>query len=245
MKNADDILEPLPADVAINEYLLIRNLSRDELSIIDHNPKIMQKLVDDDEKTLALYLNKVIQNDPLKVGVRENLTDAFVNFILTDMRFNRFPFLLNIQPDYSFEVFGTKVTAKPEFSVEKNKVVLCFDEDKHLHGIGSSTEYGESQMAAEMLACAFTNFDRPDSPFRGQDQVLFAIRVIGARFTFYRCSVTKEYCESLRDGFPTDSMSIFRYPPRDIFLGFDYADPDHRPQILSLLLRLREHMKGM
>jgi len=131
------------------------------------------------------------------------------------LRFNRYPFLLNLQPDYSFEVFGNKVTAKLEFSIEKNKSILCFftllskiievDEDKHLHSITSTTEYGEAQIAAEILA--FTNYDKPDSPSREEDQTIFAIRVIGTRFTFYKAFVSKEYCNSLRDGFPPNHIS--------------------------------------
>jgi hypothetical protein len=243
----DEILDPLPDKITFGDYLLVSNLTRDELLLVGHRTDILSKLQNNDEKTLALYLYKVVQNDPLTTGVRESLTDSFVNFILTDLQFNRYPFLLNLQPDYSFEVFGAKVTAKLEFSIEKNKGVLCFDEDKHLHSISSTTEYGESQIAAEILACAFTNFDKPDSPTRGLDQTIFAIRVIGTRFTFYKSFITSEYCKSLNDGFPPEShtVTIYRYPEnsKETFYGYDYANENHRPIILNVLIRLREHIR--
>jgi hypothetical protein len=250
IQNVNEMLNPLPEHIKYSSYLLVNNLTRDELSLVGHRNDILNKLVDNDEKTLALYLYKVIQNDPLTTGVRESLTDSFVNFILTDLRFNRYPFLLNLQPDYSFEVFGNKVTAKLEFSIEKNKGILCFDEDKHLHGISSTTEYGEAQIAAEILACAFTNFDKADSPTREQDQTIFAIRVIGTRFTFYKAFVGSEYCKSLGDGFPPDShtITVYRFPPNDdkeTFYGYNYANENHRPIVLRLLIQLREHIRNM
>jgi hypothetical protein len=225
--------------------LLLKNLTRDELSIIAHRYDILNSL-NDDEKTLALYLHKVLQNDPLTTGVR---TDSFVNYLLMELRFNKYPFLLNLQPDYSFQVYSTRITAKVEFSIEKNNGILCFDEDKHLHSISSTTEYGESQIGAEILACAFTNYDKPDSPTRGRDQTIFAMRVIGSRFTLYKAFVSKDYIQSLNEGFPPEdqNVNVMRFPPNanDTSYGYDYANENHRPLILDLLVRLREYMRGM
>jgi len=183
----DNILGTLSTKIQYDGSLLLKNLTRDELFIIGHRHNILDTL-NDDEKTLSLYLHKVLQNDPLTTGVRESLTDSFVNYLLTELRFNKYPFLLNLQPSYSFHVYSTKVTAKVEFSIEKNNSILCFDEDKHLHSISLSTEYGESQICAKILACAFTNYDKADSPTRGKDQVIFAMRVIGSRFRLYSVS---------------------------------------------------------
>jgi hypothetical protein len=36
-----------------------------------------------------------------------------------------------------------------------------------------------------------------------------------------------------------------RFPPNDTAYGYDYADENHRPLILDLLVRLREYMRGM
>ena len=244
----DNILGTLSTKIQYDGSLLLKNLTRDELFIIGHRHNILDTL-NDDEKTLSLYLHKVLQNDPLTTGVRESLTDSFVNYLLTELRFNKYPFLLNLQPSYSFHVYSTKVTAKVEFSIEKNNSILCFDEDKHLHSISLSTEYGESQISAEILACAFTNYDKADSPTRGKDQIIFAMRVIGSRFTLYKSLISKDYIQSLNEGFPPEdqNMNIVRFPPNtdDTPYGYDYADEHHRPLILNLLVQLKEYMHNM
>ena len=240
----EDILNA--SHVQYDSSLLIKNLTKDELFIIGHKYDILNTL-SDDEKTLALYLHKVLQNDPLTTGVRENLTDSFINYLLGELRFNKYPFSLNLQPDYSFYICSTKVTAKVEFSVEKDNNILCFDEDKHLNSVRLATEYGESQISAEMLACAYTNHDKADSPTRGQDQTVFAMRVIGSRFTLYKSFINKDYIQSLIEGFPQEDMNILRFPPNDsnVSYGYDFADEQQRPLVLDLLVRLREHMRNM
>lgn len=226
--------------------LLIKNLTRDDLIIIGHRYDILN-ILNNNEKTLALYLHKVLQNDPYTTGIRESLTDSFVNYLLVRLSFNEYPFLLNLQSDYSFCVYSTKVTAKVDFSVEKGNNILCFDEDKHLHGVSLATEYGESQISAEMLACAYTNHNKADSPTREQDQMIFAMRVIGSRFTLYKSFVNKDYIQSLVEGFPLENMDIIRFPPNtgNTRHGYDFADEQQRPLVLDLLVRLREYMRNM
>ncbi|KAK9670815.1 hypothetical protein K7432_017420 [Basidiobolus ranarum] len=63
--NANILFNVVSPSIKPSNYLLISNLTRDELSLAGHRSDILDKLADDDEKTLALYLYKVIQNDPL------------------------------------------------------------------------------------------------------------------------------------------------------------------------------------
>ncbi|RCH78087.1 hypothetical protein CU098_004708, partial [Rhizopus stolonifer] len=201
-------------------------LTRNDLTIIKNDMRF--EYLDDDEKTIALYLNDVIVNDPLTTGIRETLTDDFVNYLLTELKFNKYPFSLKLQHDYSFKIFGEKVTAKIEFSIEKNVGVVCFSEDKHLNGIDSSSEYGESQIAAEILACAYNNYNKADSPTRA--------------------FVTSNYIESLNYGFPQEDndITILRFPPKSqkqYYMGYDYANENERPIIIELLLRVREQIR--
>ena len=231
-------------DLNIFKHLNIKGLTRNELTIIRNDMRFED--LNDDEKTIALYLNDVIINDPLTTGIRETLTDDFVNYLLTELKFNKYPFSLKLQHDYSFKVFDEKVTAKIEFSIEKNLGVVCFSEDKHLNGIDSSSEYGESQIAAEILACAYNNYNKADSPSRGKDQVIYTTRVIGSRFTFYKAFVSSYYIESLNEWLPPDiyNVSVLRFPPQEkSYLGYDYANEKERPIIIELLLRLREQIR--
>ncbi|RHZ74353.1 hypothetical protein Glove_225g74 [Diversispora epigaea] len=247
---ADEIFDPLPKNIKINNDLLVSNYTREDLLSAVPGSSTLEKLNNDTERTLAQYLNEVIINDSLTTGVRETFTDNFVCFLLTELKFNRYPLLLKLQPDYRFSVRDKEVTAKTEFSIEKNKGVLFMDEDKHLNSLKPYTEYGECQISAEILACALTNFNSVDSPTARESQTIYATRVIGTRFTFYKTFLSSEYCKSLSKGFPPDNLTvtISRFPSNDekiTHYGYDYANKDHRYLILDLLSRLKECMLKM
>lgn len=238
--NADELFDSYSYNLQIPNYLMIRGLGKNELLLL--SPELLQSL-DDDERTTAKYLSKILRNELQTIETRESKTDTFVNFLLTDLRFNRDPFLLNLQPDYKFRVANKQITSKPEFTIEKDDTVMCLDEDKHIHNTTKVSGYGQDQIAGELLACAYVNYNNADSISAGCDQTVFAIRVIGSKFTFYKAFITSSYFQSLADGFPPDEeqVRIFRYPSYNI--GYDYADPSHRAEILELLVRLRERIK--
>ena len=224
------------------DFLLIQNANRHQILEPEDSG------LSNEELTVARYLRKVLLNDPLKTGVKETLTDAFVNYLLTRLGFSEYPFLLNLQEEYRFKVQEKVVTAKIEFTVEKNNGVLCLDEDKHINSITETSEYGECQIAADILACAYSNFETAMSPTRGMNQMIFAIRVIGSRFTFYKALISKEYLQNLPYEFPPDSIKIeiLRFPPKEQHpYGYDYADERLRPLIIELFLRLREQIRYM
>ena len=242
--NELELFERLAQDFPIKEYehLFINNLSRYQILELDNLPDIKSQL-NNKEKTIANYLQKVLVNDPLKTGIKETLTDSFVNYLLSKLEFSDYPFLLNLQEEYEFIIGRKKVTAKIEFTVERNNSVFCLDEDKHLHGITATSEYGECQIAAEILACAYSNFEGAKSHTKEMDQTIFAVRVIGSRFTFYKAYVKAEYLRSLPYGFPPDNLvtKVLRFPSKQQSeYGYDYADERVRPLIIEFFLRLRE-----
>src|SRR5690348_6763371 len=58
------IFAPLKDKNDIPLHMYVGNLTKEELMIIHRNKSIMNRLQNEDEKTLALYLNEVILNDP-------------------------------------------------------------------------------------------------------------------------------------------------------------------------------------
>ena len=158
------------------------------------------------------------------------------------MSFGTYPLTMNLQESFFFDIGNTRVSATPEFSIEKDFSVLFFDEDKHFHGrIGPSNEYGECQIAAEALACAYRNFSDVDNVLFEQDQVIYATRVIGTRFTFYKAFISAQYLRSIANGPPqSERVTILRFPSnaKSTRLGLDFADPSIRPTILSMLSNL-------
>ncbi|CAG8683386.1 7934_t:CDS:2 [Dentiscutata erythropus] len=230
---ANEIFDPLSENIQINNDLFVGNLTRKELLAAIPESPILEKLNNDNELSLAMYLNDAILN--------EAFTDSFVNYLLTELRLNKHPFKLRLQPDFSFSVSDKDVSAKAEFSIKENSMILI----DNIRSLRKKTEYGESQISAEILACAFTNFDHAISPTTGESQTVYAMRVIGTNFTFYKAFLSRDYLKSLHQGFPPHNLSvtISRFPPNDsqkTRFGHDYADKDHRFLIIDLLYRLKE-----
>ncbi|CAF0884036.1 unnamed protein product [Brachionus calyciflorus] len=234
----DQFFESKFDDEKFDESLLILNLIRHDIRTLDERPELLNEL-SDDEKTIGLLLNKVVAHDPLRVSIRESFTSNFLNYLLIKMQFAQFPLIMNTQPRYSFELDGVKLTGKPEFSIEKKDQIKCIfvDENRHLSNLKLATEFSESQIAAEIVAAAFTNYAHPLSSTMLQDQMIYAVRVIGPRFTFYKSIVSKSYLDSLTlgiDDVERQMLNIYRYPPndeQDTLFGHDYSNNKHRESI--------------
>ncbi|CAG8845542.1 40558_t:CDS:1, partial [Gigaspora margarita] len=179
INSANEIFDPLSENIRINNDLFVGNLTRKELlAAIPGNP-ILNKLNNNDELSLAMYLNDVLLNEKQSKEIRETFTDSLINYLLMELRLNKHPFTLRLHPDFSFSVSDKNASAKVEFSILKENAMILIDEDKHIRSLRQTTEYGESQISTEILACAFTNFDNADSPTTGECQTVYAMRVIG------------------------------------------------------------------
>ncbi|PKK58922.1 hypothetical protein RhiirC2_763057 [Rhizophagus irregularis] len=117
------------------------------------------------------------------------------------------------------------------------KKILVAVEDKHLRNVYSTSNFGETQLTAEVLACGNENV-REESI----DQTIYAIRFITTYVTFYKAVITKEYWEELGEGLPNNqSVIIERWPGENgLKTGVDLADPDGRRSVLRALIRIRE-----
>jgi len=127
-----------------------------------------------------------------------------------------------------------------DFGITKNGRILLIDEDKHIVNTGPSSSWGEYQIAGEILCGASNNYRTTSST-----NWIYAVRVIGTKFTFYKSYATRSYLNELSSGFPEENMVIFRYPPitrGKKFPYFDFVDPKERRHIIDVLLSLREEM---
>ncbi|CAG8515778.1 6943_t:CDS:1 [Diversispora eburnea] len=79
---ANEILDPLPESIEINNNLLVGNLTKEDLLLAKLGSSTLNKLNNDDERTLALYLNKVVINDNQSIGVQKTFTDSLVYYLL-------------------------------------------------------------------------------------------------------------------------------------------------------------------
>ena len=114
-----------------------------------------------------------------------------------------------------------------------------------------SNEFGECPLAGDLLAAACCNYSTPASASMLADQLVYGVRVIGTRFTFYRVTFSKRYIRSIladeeAAGEPA-SLEIVRFPSgvpgTSELLGLDFARGLDRRVILEMLVRLREHIK--
>jgi hypothetical protein len=210
-----------------------RNCLYDETIIFDLSRK---------ERTLAKLISYVMANEIATIGTEESRTDSFVDRILRTLEFDEDPLMLQLKPTYKFSVYDKSITSKYDFGVTRNGRILLVDEDKHIANTGPSTSWGEYQIAGEMLCGAANNYRVTSST-----DWIYAVRVIGTKFTFYKSSATQDYLNEISSGFPEENyMIIFRYPPlakEKKFPHFDFANPDERKQIVQTLLNLREELQ--
>lgn len=255
VRNSNEILEPIVEKdkLIFHNSLLIKNLKRNELTTLDENDDLLNTL-NDEEKSMAIYLNKVILHDPLKISIRESFTNNFLDYLLNKLEFNTYPFVLNLQPKYSFDADTTRIVSRPDFSVEKYAdkqiCLIILDETKHVNNIKLENEFGECHLAGDLIAAAFTNYSQPFSKKFFRDQTLYAIRVIGTRFTFYKCHVKMSYLSELEkeNVSPFETLNISRYPADDygdIQFGYDYSNSLHRVLMIELLMQLKEQIRKM
>ncbi|CAB4406399.1 unnamed protein product [Rhizophagus irregularis] len=115
-------------------------------------------------KTFIHKLHQTVLNSIARVGTSEALTDTLVvHLIFRTVDFDQWPMVVELHPTLEFSVGGTTLSAVPEFVInlqidEKQYSVLVI-EDKHLKNVTPTNDYGEPQIAAEMIACGSENVE--------------------------------------------------------------------------------------
>lgn len=105
-----------------------------------------------------------------------------------------------------------------------------------------STGFGEAQIAVEMLSAATRNYDEEVGRIGyGNNQVIYAIRVISYFVTFYRGEFSTEYMDELENGLPLKfSANIRRFPGLNTTTsGLDLIDAGQRNSVVYGLSNLR------
>ncbi|KAI9226599.1 MAG: hypothetical protein DHS80DRAFT_25062 [Piptocephalis tieghemiana] len=201
-----------------------------------------------EERTLISHLNKIRINEGVVTGTQESNTDSMVNYVLTKLEFNEYPCSLRLQQLIQFYYGDRSITSVPEFCIEHGIDTVLIDEDKHFKNVRQGTQWGEYQIAGEMLAIACSNHDKQYShglEIRSYETV-HAMRVIGARFTFYKSIVSKKYIDSVNEGTPSEKMVIMRYPDNydkdPAFSHWDFFKPTERRKIIEALFQIKHYI---
>ncbi|CAG8493472.1 19261_t:CDS:2, partial [Dentiscutata erythropus] len=164
------------------------------------------------------------------------------NLVLRIVRMNNYPLILEQQQTSKLHILNEPfVSATPNFVVKKRTISMVISEDKSLQNVSKRNEYGEMQIAGEILACSDENDRRTRKIF---DQVLFAVRFISTYVTFYKAEIPGGYWKELVTGLPKKySVSIKRWPgENDELSGLDLADPEGRMAVLTALTKIRRFL---
>jgi len=119
------------------------------------------------------------------------------------------------------------VHIRPSFEEKCTPSLIVLTENK-------GSENGRFHIAGEMLATAMCAYLSASAP---APRTVFAVRVLGSRFTFYRAEFPAKYLESVKEGNPGGDIVIFRLGGKDSDddNGLRLENPHVRRLILTFL----------
>jgi len=199
-------------------------------------------------KTLIGKVRKVFLSE--EESITEVIVDGFMETLLNILCFDDYPCFLYPQYDYSAKIGpdSRSVKAKPDFSVlsESNKIMLVI-EDKVVTSATYSNNWKEDQVMGELFAAVHYVVTKSKRTITYPITV-YAVRVVGTKFTFYRANATLEYIkESAKLGLSIENeMVVQRCPPVEDnpsrLTAYDICDSDDRMRILECLCSVRKYI---
>ena len=171
--------------------------------------------------------------------ISEMYVDGFMSTLLQILHFDDYPCLLYPQYTYSTKIGPRNhtVNAKSDFSVLYNKhQILLVIEDKTTSNANLTNNWKEDQVIGELFVAVHKAEEFPAS--------VYAVRVVGTLFTFYKAIATEEYIlETAKQGFAVKSnMTVQRYPPvkkSTQLTAYDICNVDDRRSILECMCSIR------
>lgn len=198
-------------ELSIPSEVYVSDLTSAQIRSTVYDAELFSKL-DNKSKTFVQLMNYIMENESLVRGTEESRTDAFVNHMLEKLGFGEYPLMIQPRPLSKFSVHTKEISSKSDFTIFKDRRVMLVDKDKHIRNTGPTSAWGEYQIAGELIASSYCNYSLFSRKYKN---VLYAVRVIGLKFTFYRANISPEYLDSLGEGFPVESVTIIRYPSAD------------------------------
>ncbi|CAG8526899.1 4114_t:CDS:2 [Paraglomus occultum] len=240
----EDIVIP-PAEVTnFPKHYVLPNINGEILARAKFDVHKFGCISDPKVQTFFDKLHDVVFNGLGVVGTDETFTDTLVDDLLRIVELNDWPLKIRNHPPCRLYIEDEPcVSSIPEFVIKNKGSIFVGVEDKHLKNVRPSTDYGESQIAVEVLACGnedIRSVDRQD----WKDQTIYVVRVISRYVTFYKAVIPASYWEELLFGLPKQqSIVIKRWPGANgLRTGFDLAEPDGRQKVLTALIKIRQYL---
>lgn len=198
---------------------------------------------DDDIKTLLDKIMAVFTE-----SVTELHVDGFMNSLLYFLGFDKYPCHLYPQYRYSANIGQNNrcINAKPDFGVttKANNNIMLIIEDKTIKSATYPNNWKESQVLGELFVAVHHVVANAKAEVKYPVNV-YAVRVIGTKFTFYRTVAALEYIrETAKLGMSTNSeMKVQRHPPVEDdpskLTAYDICNVYDRKCILECLCSIR------
>lgn len=180
--------------------------------------------------------------------ITEVYVDGFMDSLLHIMNFDDYPCFVYPQYQYTTKILDHLITAKSDFSVltESHRMLLVI-EDKTVNNATYSNNWKEDQVLGELFVAVHNtvaNHPKSEGPMK-YPVTIYAVRVVGTVFTFYKTDVTKEYIkESAKDIPSKNTMLVQRHPPVEDdpsnLTGYDICEIEDRKNILKCLDYIRK-----
>ena len=174
----------------------------------------------------------------------EYFIDTYVSTLFHIMKMNDYPLSINAQHELHIDIgeHEEHITSIPDFIIRSRKSkMLVVVEDKNMTNAKFINQWKENQVLGEIFVAAHNM--RIVTPCE-----MYAIRIIGTLFTFYKAFIRPEYIKESLLGIPTDHyMDVHRYPPpgTDIYQlnALDICKLDDRKIIVEYLSRISNELK--
>lgn len=181
--------------------------------------------------------------------MKEMYVDGFMDTFLHLLEFDDYPCLMYPQYEYFADIWEDEqhIIAKSDFGIltEKHKMVIVI-EDKTMENAKYSNNWKEDQILGELFVAVH------DTVRNYKDIVypinIFAIRVVGTLFTFYKTIVDKEYVKETLKGYPkNNSMIVQRHPivfDETYLTAYDICNKKDRENILKCMSSIKDFLKN-
>lgn len=224
------------------EYLIISDwldskwLANIDLNVLNINNKI---------KTV---IGKIKSISIAKNNITETVVDGFMDSLLHILRFDDYPCYLYPQYEYSAVVgYNHKIKAKSDFGIisQESKMLLVV-EDKTITNASYTNNWKEPQILGELFV-AIHNITSNNMSIKKYPIYIYAIRVVGTIFTFYRAIATLDYIKETSKQLPHNTtMTVQRYPlVKDEPSGltkYDICKATDRKKILECMCSIQRFM---
>ena len=150
VKSVDEIF-PKSGNTKSFKHLLLQRMSTTEIRAMNLTK---DRRFSDEQKGLIQRLQRIIINESVTLGTEESKTSDMVEDLLVALGLNRFPLSVSRQALFKFDPgLDEDVTSQPGFTAEIQEQVLFVDEDRRIKDTNRIKQWGEFQLAGEMLVC--------------------------------------------------------------------------------------------